>query len=99
MSSLHETEGGRSLNSTVVLDYIRQVMGVCDETVEEMTSQFNERIQQIELLSAAKQAEVFSAMGGRQELGQRVRAHLFQVKPCIYFSLFACWCCCFRLTL
>merc|ERR1719197_2021853 len=46
-----------------------------------MTSQFNDRVRQIELLPAAKQSEVFSSMGGRQELGQRVRAHLFQIKP------------------
>ncbi len=37
-------------------------------------------MQQISLMSASKQAEVYAAMGGRQELGQRVRAHLFQVK-------------------
>lgn len=80
MSSLQETERGKNLNSTVVLDYIRQVMVICDEAVEECTGAFNERVQQIGLLSTSKQAEIYAAMGGRQELGQRVRAHLFQVK-------------------
>ncbi len=34
MSSLQEMERGKNLNSTVVLDYIRQVMVTCDEAVE-----------------------------------------------------------------
>ena len=81
-SSLRERDrSGRSLNASVVLEYIREIMAVCDECVEQMTSQFNDRVRQIEFLPATKQSEVFGSMGGRQELGQRVRAHLFQIKP------------------
>lgn len=81
LSSLREQHNGRNLNSSVVLDYIRAVMEICDKCVEEMTTQFNERVQQVEYLTAAKQQEFFSSMGGRKELGQTVRNHLFQVKP------------------
>ncbi len=81
-SSLRELDrSGRNLNASVVLDYIREVMLVCDACVEQMTAQFNDRIRQIELMPPAKQAEIFGSMGGRAELAQRVRAHLFQIKP------------------
>jgi hypothetical protein len=81
-SSLRELDrNGRNLNSSVVLEYTREVMLVCDACVEQMTSQFNDRVHQIDFLAPAKQSEVYGSMGGRQELGQRVRAHLFQIKP------------------
>jgi hypothetical protein len=81
-SSLRELDrSGRNLNAVVVLDYIREVMAVCDACVSEMTTQFNERVRQIEFLPPAKQTELFATMGGRAELAQRVRAHLFQIRP------------------
>ncbi len=81
-SSLREMDrSGRTLNASVVLEYVRDVMAACDTCVEQMTTQFNERVRQIEFLPPAKQAEVFAAMGGKSELAQRVRAHLFQIKP------------------
>lgn len=81
LSSLHEMDRGRNLNSSIVLEYIRQVMAICDQCVEQVTASFNERVQQVDLLRVEKQNEIYSAMGGRQELGHRVRAHLFQIKP------------------
>jgi hypothetical protein len=81
-SSLREMDrSGRNLNASVVLEYVRDVMAACDTCVEQMTTQFNERVRQIEFLPPAKQTEVFAAMGGKTELAQRVRAHLFQIKP------------------
>lgn len=86
MSSLHEQEGGRNLNSTIVLDYVRQVMQICDLTVEEMTGSFNERVQQITFMSAAKQMEIYSAMGGRQVSGGEGGEHVELFFPLLLFG-------------
>jgi hypothetical protein len=77
--ALGSQDRGRNLNSSIVLEYIRQVMAICDEAVEEATSAFNDRVQQIDLLTPSKQNEIYSSMGGRQASG--IALPLFPLPP------------------
>ena len=69
------------MNCTVVLQYIEEVMLLCDDYIAELTNKFNKVIKDIELLSEKVQDMVYKDLEGKNNAGRVARKYLGQIKP------------------
>ena len=82
LSSLTENvDNLQTVNSSVVLQYIHEVMTLCDENINELTNKFNSVIKNIEQLSSKIKQSIFKQISPSTFVGDVARNHLKQIKP------------------